>query len=194
MQWRQSLCSVCILTCRTPGKRSHLWDNSGTHPKTTAFFGQSSLIKRKYLSYTDSFEKVLPAHHISRKRDAALELCIESHIQKRLRQIRTNLWCKETPRDSCHTTRLTTFASASALAFEFLCGCRLFCWMRAGAVSLDELSLALSSPLLEMVPNVVSSVCIECHVSGTDMLLACKSIYLSNSMLRCNLLHNYTLH
>lgn len=167
--------------------------NFMAHSPNYYFFGKSSLIKGEYLSYTDNFEKVLSIHHISRKRDAALEVYTDSHIQKRLRQIYTNLWCKETPHDSCHTTGLPKFASASPSGFEFLCGCHLSCWMRAGAIRLDELSLAHSSPPLKMVPNMFSSVCIECHVSRTAMLLACKSADLSNSILCCNLLYNYTL-
>lgn len=101
--------------------------------------------------------------------------------------------CKETSHDNCHTTQLSKFASASPLHFGFLCVCSLFCWMHAGATSLDELSLAHSSPPLGMVPNVFSSVYIDCHVSGTAVFLACKPVELSNSILCCNLLYNYTL-
>lgn len=106
--------------------------------------------------------------------------------------------CKFVMQGNCDSCRTTGFASASPLDFEFLCACHLFfCGMHAGAISLDELSLAYSSPPLEMVTHVFrsaqSALSAMVHDSWTAMILACKSVGLTNSTLCCNLLYNYTL-
>lgn len=68
-----------------------------------------------------------------------------------------------------------------------------FCWVCACAINLDGQNLTYSSPSLEMVPSMFSSVCIKRHVSGASILLACKSTDSSNSIVCCNLLYNCTL-
>lgn len=65
-----------------------------THIPKLFIFWEEEFVKGKiFVFYTNNFEKVLSIHHISRK---VLELYIDSHIQKNLRQIWANLRCKGT--------------------------------------------------------------------------------------------------